>query len=1793
MASVPKPDQELIDSILGGRLNAWIARHGAIHLESILGILDESVRSLPSPVSARLAEAGLELAQYHGEAFLAEAQVRLLENGFECLEGQSPEFLIKLVTDIASAFRRRGELVLAREWLGRGRAIAERNDFIEAFAELSRQESHLLMGAGDLEGARRLLERAERLSGAAGLDDLTGWLALDLAVVYLELGDLDEGMRLLEAAAASFRCRGNAQGILRVRINRASLLLSQGQASAALEEVPAADLIGQDRTLAAKVLLVRGAALARLKRWDELGETLPELEMLRHHLSPREQGDVDLLNARLASHRNDTNAAGEGFSNAKHQLAQAGDLRGAALALLEGAMALLQEGRFEEAHSACMEALALLEEHGSQLEKQYAEEAVRLVRDLWQEDLLDRLTENYTPEFLQSILAGHSHLREGFFHSLQRRMDQIVGSGDISTACTLGNAAHDLAVSLGEPISAARVLHGLGVLLKNAGRVAPAIACEERALQIYQRQGEARLAAGAMIDIALTHKAAGDLESALAQLLEVDRELGDEDEPLRMSLGANLGNVLGLLGRAEEGIPYLRRSLEVAERLGDVTGVVRTGINLGATYARGGRIAEGLNAYRLALSAAESSHQDQLAGQIRSMLEALDRLAPAEPVSLSDRLASLVADASPEELRRVLVEIGRAQWEELYRLAISRGTNALAGKDPEEALRCFGVGERIAEAMTDPRFSAEILQLLGMAWSMAGRPAEALSAFERAANLLNRPESLGPRSDCLTNAARAAFFVDKLDLARAHLRQALQGHEEVGNHDGLAFAFVLQGELALAEGDRLDALEAFRRAVDCQATAGSFVGIVSVATAPALHALERTGAREAMAELNEYASLAAFRLLIRAWKEQTGYEERVELLRANAPLLLDERFLSFFLALAPRAAERGQPEEAGILVRVGHMAAQILGSRSLAIRSLLVEAGVAAHLGERTRALEVLSATAAGIRELSNPEEAIELYHDAASMARLAGSSGNCLRFYNEALEVARNAGREEAVVDTLIKAGIDAKNFGDLAAAERDYREALNEIRDPSSPWLSQIWINLGNVLEIRGRRSEAVLLYERALERLREEGNAEGQVSCYIGLGITAKNLGDFSTAEQCYSKALALCDRHSLNEGREQVLRNRHVLRLATGEQAVDGKLAPGKGTWQAWDLLQEAILKAEHGHWPEAVLLFERVLAAWQESGNERGAAIVMVDLAESLRHSGNLEPALRWAGKAIQDSDRIGVRDLSINSRQIAARVLLDFALRELSSGRPNISSGGPQEARDPSAESRGLTESARAALAAGLDHLKAAAALVETSRSRLADEPGRILLTQRFQTVFDDLVLVSLALGDPQEALSSMERSRARAFLDLLETSLDRRWLKPLKEKDDEGPRAEPGDPRPRLPQATPLDFPQLRDLLRSPALGLSEEKPARILAYYLSKDMGALQIFALDPAHPEKPLARTVPSAVEQIGRALERLRSAVNDSIACLDRIHCVEVGLRKREDSEDAEGRRLRDVLISLNASLPEALAGAEDRGSQARRELHQLLIAPVEDCLDGCHRIVIVPHRQLHHVPFHGLLDETGATLLDRAMDISSLLSLSSMKYLYAQRRSIKAENLLCMGDPGGDLPSAAEEAELVGRLYPHLAGGGTFLGPAASRSAFQRHAPQAGVIHLATHGLFRPASPLDSGLSLSDGLVSARDLYDLDLSQTDMAVLSACVTGMSSVTESDELIGLLRGFFHAGVKSIVASLWPVHSVATASLMLGFHGALQRDPQQDKAKALREAILATRQDYPSFVFWAPFCLFGRHN
>ncbi|MDX2030155.1 MAG: CHAT domain-containing protein [Blastocatellia bacterium] len=143
------------------------------------------------------------------------------------------------------------------------------------------------------------------------------------------------------------------------------------------------------------------------------------------------------------------------------------------------------------------------------------------------------------------------------------------------------------------------------------------------------------------------------------------------------------------------------------------------------------------------------------------------------------------------------------------------------------------------------------------------------------------------------------------------------------------------------------------------------------------------------------------------------------------------------------------------------------------------------------------------------------------------------------------------------------------------------------------------------------------------------------------------------------------------------------------------------------------------------------------------------------------------------------------------------------------------------------------------------------------------------------------------------------------------------------------------------------------------------------------------------------------------------------------------------------------------------------------------------------------------------------------------------------------------------------------------------------------------LHFATHGVLDARQPELSGLALSsfepdgrerDGFLRLVEIYNLRLA-ADLVTLSACETGLGKQIRGEGIVGLTRGFLHAGADRVLVSLWKVDDRASARLMARVYDGIFRE-QLTPAAALRKAQLSMRDD-PAFndpFFWAAFVLHG---
>lgn len=286
----------------------------------------------------------------------------------------------------------------------------------------------------------------------------------------------------------------------------------------------------------------------------------------------------------------------------------------------------------------------------------------------------------------------------------------------------------------------------------------------------------------------------------------------------------------------------------------------------------------------------------------------------------------------------------------------------------------------------------------------------------------------------------------------------------------------------------------------------------------------------------------------------------------------------------------------------------------------------------------------------------------------------------------------------------------------------------------------------------------------------------------------------------------------------------------------------------------------------------------------------------------------------------------------------------------------------------------------------------------------------------------------------------------------------------------------------------------------------------------------------------------------------------------------------------------------------------------RDLYNSLITPIERYLDKSKVLVIVPDKILNYVPYAALTSPDSSRYLIEDYDLAIAASASLFVRLTAaaeRKAGALDEKVLSVGNPNfshdtfkslRDLPSSALEASTVANFYSNRKT--VLVRDEATESKIISELKTADVAHFAMHFVtndqsemlsgfpLSPESPESSHSATSDGILQSYEIYGLNLRRTRLVVLSACQTGIEKQYRGEGAVGAARPFLVAGVPTVVATLWPVDSDASAQLMINFHKNRRHSMPVIQALKQSEFELIHGQNplYRHPYYWAAFVTIG---
>ncbi|MFS4417296.1 CHAT domain-containing protein [Maribacter sp. 2307ULW6-5] len=286
--------------------------------------------------------------------------------------------------------------------------------------------------------------------------------------------------------------------------------------------------------------------------------------------------------------------------------------------------------------------------------------------------------------------------------------------------------------------------------------------------------------------------------------------------------------------------------------------------------------------------------------------------------------------------------------------------------------------------------------------------------------------------------------------------------------------------------------------------------------------------------------------------------------------------------------------------------------------------------------------------------------------------------------------------------------------------------------------------------------------------------------------------------------------------------------------------------------------------------------------------------------------------------------------------------------------------------------------------------------------------------------------------------------------------------------------------------------------------------------------------------------------------------------------------------------------------------KDPGNEISDMGHALFKGILQKPLEGfrSENLTIVPDGELHYLPFD-LLRENGSYLLETANigygnSVTSLLELKEKKRandnkLLAFAPSFSGAVATNPDRQFGKLLYNDDEVAKISLFYDTE----TLTDQKATLDNFKAKTAGFNIVHLATHASANDEHPDYSYLAFTEtkdseegNILYIKDLYNTILN-ADMVTLSACQTGIGKLQKGQGMLSLSKGFYYAGAKSIVNTLWKINDKSTVMLMDHFYEGLSKG--KSKKEALREAklkYLETTDDeflkHP--YYWAAFVVSG---
>ncbi|MEM6686916.1 MAG: CHAT domain-containing protein, partial [Bacteroidota bacterium] len=278
-----------------------------------------------------------------------------------------------------------------------------------------------------------------------------------------------------------------------------------------------------------------------------------------------------------------------------------------------------------------------------------------------------------------------------------------------------------------------------------------------------------------------------------------------------------------------------------------------------------------------------------------------------------------------------------------------------------------------------------------------------------------------------------------------------------------------------------------------------------------------------------------------------------------------------------------------------------------------------------------------------------------------------------------------------------------------------------------------------------------------------------------------------------------------------------------------------------------------------------------------------------------------------------------------------------------------------------------------------------------------------------------------------------------------------------------------------------------------------------------------------------------------------------------------------------------------SQPFVNVSDKNKYEETAAKLYKQLIPFDEIGTQAQKRITIIADGILQYIPFEALRTSAAAYLIENAQ-IQYNYSLSSAAQSQKNTTSI-ANNFIAIAptkfkdNQHSTLATSSKELKKLSNIF----NANHFQYTDAIKERFTEAYGNFKIIHLSTHGGIDKTIPW---IAFYDEKMTLDELY-FTKNQSDLVVLSACKTSDGELKKGEGVMSLARGFFNAGAKSVISSLWDINEKASNEIIQEFYKNIVAG--DSKSAALQKAKLTYIQNNKntseaSPYYWSALTLTG---